>query len=97
MIMINFANVTAALVLGVALAGASPALAAQRIHHAGHNARAQAVQIEPGAPGLEGMSGARARAIQDCMGTSGKVSQTSWGNWQVQTYRSCMAGHGEVE
>jgi hypothetical protein len=43
------------------------------------------------------MSGTRAKAIQDCMGTSGKFSQSSWGNWQVQTYRSCMAGHGEVE
>lgn len=95
--MINFRNVTAALVLGVALAGASPALAAHRIHHAGHNARAQAVEIEQAAPGVGGVSGARARAIQDCMGTSGKFSQTSWGNWQVQTYRTCMAGHGEVE
>ena len=95
--MINFTNVTAALALSVALAGATPALAAQRSHNAGHNARAQAVQIEPGIPGLEGVSGARAKAIQDCMGTSGKFSQTSWGNWQVQTYRSCMAGHGEIE
>jgi hypothetical protein len=97
MTMINFTNVTAALVLGVALAGASPALAAQRIHHPGHAARAQAVQSEQAVPGVEGVSGARAKAIQDCMGMSGKFPQSTWGNWQVQTYRSCMAGQGEVE
>ena len=95
--MINFTNITAALVLGVALASASPALAAQRIHHPGHAARAQAVQIEQGLPGVEGMSGARAKAIQDCMGSSGKFSQSTWGNMSIQLYRSCMAGHGEVE
>ncbi len=95
--MINFTKVTAALVLGVALAGASPAFAAQRIHHPGHNARAQAVQSEHAVPGVEGVSGSRAKAIQDCMGTSGKFSQSTWGNWQAQLYRSCMAGHGEVE
>ena len=95
--MISFTNITAALVLGIALAGATPALAAQSIHHAGHAARAQAVQSEQAVPGVEGMSGARVKAIQDCMGTSGKFSQSSWGNTQVQLYRSCMAGHGEAE
>jgi hypothetical protein len=97
MTMINFWNVPAAIVLGVTLASATPALAAQRVHHAGHAARAQAVQSEQAIPGAEGVSASRAKAIQDCMGTSGKFSQTSWGNTQVQLYRSCMAGHGEVE
>ena len=95
--MINFRSVTATLVLGLALAGATPALAAQRSHHPGHNARAQAVQSEQAIPGAEGMPGSRAKAIQDCMGTSGKFSQTTWGNTSIQLYRSCMAGHGEVE
>jgi hypothetical protein len=97
MTMINFRNVTATLVLGLALASASPALAAQRSYHPGHDARAQAVQSEHAIPGAEGVTGSRAKAIQDCMGTSGKFSQSSWGNTQVQLYRSCMAGHGEVE
>jgi hypothetical protein len=95
--MINFTNVTAALVLGVALASASPALAAQRIHNPGHAARAQAVQGDLAGPSVEGVSGSRAKAIQDCMDTSGKFSQSTWGNTQVQLYRSCMAGHGETE
>ncbi len=95
--MINFKNVTVALVLGLALAGASPALAAERIHHPGHDARAQAIQSEQAIPGAEGVTGSRAKAIQDCMGTSGRFSQSSWGNTQVQLYRSCMAGHGEAE
>ena len=95
--MTSFTKITAALVLGVALAGATPALAAQRIQHPGHNARAQAVQSEQALPGVEGVSGSRAKAIQDCLGSSGKFSQTTWGNTSIQLYRSCMAGHGEVE
>ena len=96
--MINFTNVTAALVLGVALASASPALAAQRIHNPGHAARAQAVQVDQGVPGgVEGVAGSRAKAIQDCNGRSGKFSQTSWGTTQSQVYRSCMTEHGEAE
>ena len=95
--MISFTRITAALVLGVALAGASPALAAQRIHQPGYAARAQAVQSEQAAPGVEGVSGARAKAIQDCTETSGKFSQSTWGNTQSQLYRSCMAGRGETE
>ena len=43
------------------------------------------------------LPGSRAKAIHDCMETSGKFSQSSWGNTQVQLYRSCMAGHGEAE
>ena len=43
--MINFTNITAALVLGVALASASPASAAQRIHHPGHAARAGVARV----------------------------------------------------
>jgi hypothetical protein len=98
MTMINFTNVTAALALGLALAAATPALAAQRSHNPGHAARAQAIQSEQAVPGgIEGVTGSRAKAIQDCMGTSGKFSQSSWGNTQIQLYRSCMAGHGEAE
>ena len=96
--MFNLTNVTAALAVGLALAVASPAMAAQRTQHPGHAARAQAVQSQQLAPAeVEGMTGSRAKAIQDCMETSGKFSQSSWGNTQVQLYRSCMAGHGEVE
>jgi hypothetical protein len=98
MTMINPTNVTAALALGLALATATPALAAQRSHSPGLAARAQAVPGDRVIPGdLEGMTGTRAKAVQDCMGTSGRFSQSSWGNTQVQLYRSCMAGHGETE
>jgi len=96
--MINFTNVTAALALGLALAAATPALAAQRSHNPGHAARAQAIQSEQAVPGgVEGVAGARAKALQDCSNTSGKFSQSTWGNWSAQLYRSCMAGHGEAE
>jgi hypothetical protein len=43
------------------------------------------------------MNGARAKAIEECLGMSGKFNQHTWGNTPVQLYRSCMAGHGQVE
>ena len=95
--MINFTNITAALVLGVALASASPALAAQRNHNPAAPPVRRPFRANKRLPGVEGVTGSRAKAIQDCMGTSGKFSQSTWGNTSVQLYRSCMAGHGEVE
>ena len=91
--MINFTKVTAALVLGVALAGATPALAAQRIHHPGYAARAQAI---PGDIG-DGMSSKRATALRECNGKADKFSQYAWGNFSSDEYRACMAQHGEIE
>ena len=92
--MINFRNVTIALALSLAAVVATPVLAAQRTTHPGHAARAQAV---PGDAGGEGISAQRAAAIRDCMNTSDKFSQSTWGNRQFDEYRACMAGHGEVE
>ena len=77
--MINFTNVTAALALGLALAAATPALAAQRSYHPGHAARAQAVPADQAVPGAGGVSSARAKALQDCSGTSGGFTQHGWG------------------
>jgi hypothetical protein len=92
--MINFTKVTAALVLGVALAGATPALAAQRIHHPGYAARAQAIpsDIRDGE-----VSRQRAAALRECNGKADKFSQYAWGNFSSDEYRACMAQHGENE
>ena len=95
--MINFTKVTAALALGLALAAATPALAAQRSYHPGHAARAQAVPADQAVPGEGGVSSARAKALQDCSSMSGGFSQHGWGTTQSQLYRSCMAKHGEAE
>ena len=95
--MFNFTHFTAALALGLALAAATPALAAQRSQHPGHAARAQAVPTEQAVPGEDGVSSARAKALQDCAGASGGFTQHSWGTTQSQLYRSCMAKHGEAE
>jgi hypothetical protein len=66
--MISFTKVTAALALGLALAAATPALAAQRSHQPGYAARAQAVPAEQAVPGEGGVSSARAKALQECTG-----------------------------
>ena len=92
--MINFKPVTAALVLGVALAAATPALAAQRIHHPGYAARAQAV---PGDIGDGTVSSHRAKALRECNDLAGKQLQYLWGSESSDEYRACMAQRGEIE
>jgi hypothetical protein len=96
--MINLKSIAVALAFGMAVAAAvSPASAAQRSYHPGHDARAQSIPGQPGIANPDGMNGARAKAIQECLGASGKFNQHTWGNTPIQLYRSCMAGHGEVE
>jgi hypothetical protein len=93
MTIINFRTVTAALLLGLTVA-ATPALAAQRIHHpGGYAARAQAI---PGDAG-DGISARRAAALRDCSGKEDKFSQYAWGNFSSDEYRACMAQHDETE
>ena len=77
--MFNFTHFTAVLALGLALAAATPALAVQRSYHPGHAARAQAVPADQAVRGAGGVSGARAKANQDCMGPSGGFTQHGWG------------------
>jgi hypothetical protein len=93
MTMTNFRTVTTALALGLAVA-ATPALAAQRIHHPGYAARAQAI---PGDIRDGEVSRHRAAALRDCNGKGDKFSQYAWGNFSSDEYRACMAQHGENE
>ena len=60
--MFNLRNITTALALGLALAAATPSLAAERSHRPGHAARAQAVSTEQAIPGGLEVSRARDRA-----------------------------------
>jgi len=92
--MINCKNSTAALALGLTVAVATPALAAQRIHHPGYAARAQAT---PGGDIGNGVNSHRAAALRDCNGKADKFSQYAWGNFSSDEYRVCMAQHGEAE
>jgi hypothetical protein len=92
--MSNFKTVTAALALGLAVIAAMPALAAQRIHHRGYAARAQAV---PGDIGDGAVSGHRAAALRQCNDLAGKYLQYLWGTTSSDEYRACMAAHGESE
>jgi hypothetical protein len=98
--MIDFRNAVTALALVLAVAGAaSPALAKERTSHPGHAARAQAVPSPagPSEAGSDGMSSHRSQAIRECMGTSSKFLETTWGNMSSHQYRTCMATHGEQE
>jgi hypothetical protein len=45
----------------------------------------------------EGMSGARAQALQQCNKDAGKFKQYTWGDTEIATYRACMTKHGQQE
>jgi hypothetical protein len=93
MIMVNLK--CAALALGLAASvAASPAFAKQRIHHPGYAARAQAVDGDSGAIR---MSGGREAAIRECSDKSAAFRDYTWGMTQSDSYRVCMAGHGQPE
>ncbi len=48
------------------------------------------------AQGLK-ISAARAAAIHECSVRASHYIQHTWGNWELYTYRACMAEHGQPE
>jgi hypothetical protein len=42
-------------------------------------------------------SAARERAIRECNIAAAKYVEHVWADWDIQTYRSCMARHGQPE
>jgi hypothetical protein len=103
--MINFKNAAAALALGFAVAAAaSPAMAAQKNRaHPGHAANAAAQRgFSANAQATDSVGGAtmnkdRDAAIRECSGKANSMSQISWGSMQGGMFRTCMAGHGQME
>jgi hypothetical protein len=43
------------------------------------------------------MSGTREKALRECNAQAWKLTQHSWGDHQIQNYRSCMMQHGEQQ
>jgi hypothetical protein len=43
------------------------------------------------------ISPARAAAIHECSVRASHYIQHTWGNWELYTYRACMAEHGQPE
>ncbi|MFL6822373.1 MAG: hypothetical protein ACJ8FA_07375 [Xanthobacteraceae bacterium] len=43
------------------------------------------------------MSSERERALRECSGQMGKMSQSTWGTHQLHAFRSCMHDHGQQE
>jgi hypothetical protein len=78
-------HVAAALALGLAVSALATPSFAQR--------------SEGGAQrrGESGMSAAREKALRDCSGKAGKMSQSTWGAQQLAMHRTCMMEHGEPE
>jgi len=40
---------------------------------------------------------ARAQALRDCSNAAVKFPELTWGIWEVQIYRACMAQRGQRE
>jgi hypothetical protein len=77
-------HVAAALALGLAVSALATPSFAQR--------------SEGGAQrGEAGVSAAREKALRDCSGKAGKMSQSTWGHQQLAMHRTCMMEHGEPE
>ncbi len=55
------------------------------------------VQSASAAPPSDRLDAARAQAIQECSAAAQKYSQSTWGHFQIDQYRSCMAQHGQQE
>jgi hypothetical protein len=47
--------------------------------------------------GEAGMSSAREKAMRECNGEAGKMSQSTWGVQQLHKHRSCMMQRGQQE
>jgi hypothetical protein len=43
------------------------------------------------------MSGEREKALRECNGEAGKMSQSTWGVQQLHKHRSCMMQRGQQE
>ncbi len=97
--MINFRNVIAAVVLGLAVAAAaSPALAKERARtNTGQDARAQSQPI--GSEFRDGqMTSNREQGAPGMQYQGQPLSAAHLGRQPaVQIYRSCMMEHGEIE
>jgi len=44
-----------------------------------------------------GMSSEREKALKDCTAEPGKLRQHTWGDHQIQKYRSCMMQYSQRE
>jgi hypothetical protein len=94
MTMIDFGKGAAILAVALAVAAASPALAAKRANNAGLDARAQAVGSDVSGATTRGD---REQALRDCSAKAEGMKQYTWGVQQGYMFRNCMAGHGQTE
>jgi hypothetical protein len=47
--------------------------------------------------GETGMSSEREKALRECNGEAGKMTQSTWGVQQLHKHRSCMMQRGQQE
>jgi hypothetical protein len=45
----------------------------------------------------EGMSDSRAQALKNCNAEAAKYKQYTWGDYEINAYRACMAQRGQQE
>lgn len=85
---------TVAMAMLLAALIVSPGLARQRAAHDQdwRNARAQAIPDSD-----RTIDGSRAAAIRNCNDKAAPLRDYTWGDEQIQSYRSCMSEHRQIE
>ena len=56
-----------------------------------------ATAVTPSVAQRSHASSAREQALRDCSATSNKFIQHVWGDFEIDSYRACMAQHGQRE
>ena len=74
-----------------AVTASTPALAAGQHHRAGFNAYGAV----PGA--TDSVNADRETALRECSGATSSMRDYTWGVQAGDTYRACMASHGQME
>jgi hypothetical protein len=64
------------------------------VHHRPHSRLTDFLRSANAAPLIDA---ARARAIHDCNVAASTYKQYLWGHFESDTYRACMAEHGQTE
>ena len=73
----------------------SAATAKTRGHRPGYDANAQA--IGSGVSPDSEVSPERAKALRECSDQERKYPEHSWAIREIDEYRTCMSGHGQME
>jgi hypothetical protein len=66
-------------------------------HRAGHSPYKAFGAVTPFGSPTTVTNASRDTAVRECSGVAGPYRQSTWGNFEIHLYRSCMSQHGQME